>query len=786
MIRQLRGRSLLGSLLATGLGVSLLASVPVPAVASAQLPTDASFATEALRSTIAVLPDTQFYSRYASEDKGAQYQSRYGSTPFESQTKWIAGNQDKYGIQFTEHLGDLVDQAGKTQQWEIASDAMAILEEGAAPYQVVAGNHDVASTDPFLQHFSPERDAQQSTFGGRSDSGFGSFHTFTMNGETFLSIGLSWNASDDDIAWAEQVLEAHPTLPTIFVSHQLIDIDTDTNAAVETDFGLKLWDRLISKHNQIFLTYNGHHHGATQQVKTNDFGQPVVQQLLDYQMAYQGGNGYMSMVEFDFTNDKITQTGFSPWVLEKPSATLTEMDTAFLYGEWDTYTTDFDFEERFESFAPDFEPSGDLVPSYSKALREDIQSVYTDPSPQVLEQPVDTEDYPVVDGTLAHWRMADGGVAGSAVPGGGTIEDIAGENDLKRAELNSEGPVRDAELDDLTFSDDHSVYSADAGSVCFANTDRYYSEAYDFEVKRMSYFLTADDAPINSEQFDNGYTVETFIKIDDSWTSESNAWMTWLGRDGVRKNIEGYAGSDQEEPPVAGAISSLREVQWAFTDAGNPSYGHSNWSSDVDTGKWLHLAIVDDPENDVVTLYVDGAPVLRNVLGAHGLNGFDNLPWILGGGSYDGVRDSGFLGCIGETRIVDHALTSDQWLTARAADVIETPESSPSPSPSEPALEGGAQDGEAAGTQDPANETEPEAGSSDNAEEAVEGDSEEAVAATGAAGGDSVTSADETEASLARTGTTAVGLVGLALALIASGVVMTFVVRRRTQVQPDA
>jgi hypothetical protein len=83
--------------------------------------------------------------------------------------------------------------------------------------------------------------------------------------------------------------------------------------------------------------------------------------------------------------------------------------------------------------------------------------------------------------------------------------------------------------------------------------------------------------------------------------------------------------------------------------------------------------MVDDPATDVVIMYVNGAPVLRNALGVHGINGIDDMSWILGGGFYDGVRDSGFLGCIGETRVVDHALTADQWLTARAVIADETP-----------------------------------------------------------------------------------------------------------------
>ncbi len=47
---------------------------------------------------LAVLPDTQFYSRYATTDESQQFQRKYGSTPFDAQTRWIADNAAAYNI----------------------------------------------------------------------------------------------------------------------------------------------------------------------------------------------------------------------------------------------------------------------------------------------------------------------------------------------------------------------------------------------------------------------------------------------------------------------------------------------------------------------------------------------------------------------------------------------------------------------------------------------------------------------------------------------------------------
>jgi hypothetical protein len=81
-------------------------------------------------------------------------------------------------------------------------------------------------------------------------------------------------------------------------------------------------------------------------------------------------------------------------------------------------------------------------------------------------------------------------------------------------------------------------------------------------------------------------------------------------------------------------------------------------------GRWLHIASVNDPATKTSTLYVDGAPVLRNTIDALGLN-TAGKPWRIGSSMSAGRTANGWFGCVGETRIVDHVLTPDKWLTAR-------------------------------------------------------------------------------------------------------------------------
>ena len=66
-------------------------------------------------------------------------------------------------------------------------------------------------------------------------------------------------------------------------------------------------------------------------------------------------------------------------------------------------------------------------------------------------------------------------------------------------------------------------------------------------------------------------------------------------------------------------------------------------------------------------MYIDGAPVLRNVGNAAiGMRSQSTpQPWILGAGWWNGVLSDGFFGAVGEIRMVYRPIGRDQWLTAR-------------------------------------------------------------------------------------------------------------------------
>ena len=627
---------------------------------------------------LAVLPDTQFYSRYATEGTGNQFKRLYGSEPYLAQTQWLAKNAAALKIPFVIHVGDIVDQVGIEDQWKVADTAMKVLEAANLPYSVLAGNHDVRSdsgydparpdvgtdadrdlaNEPYLKWFPAERARRQKTFGGRDRSAFHEYHIFEAEGQKFLVIALSWRVSQAGIIWAQNVLNANPTLPCILVNHELISIANDGISPLEVDYGKMMWEQLIRTNDQIFMTVNGHFHGSATLVKKNDFGNDVVEMVVDYQMAYQGGNGLMRFYEFDLSNNKIHALSFSPWVPQKPKETLNAFDQAMLTEANHQFTIDMNFAQRFKRFAPAFAAAKASNTSLKAAATALIMDGFTPIPPSQAKPAANAEDYPKIAGTVAHWRFY-GGTAGASVPVGQAIADVSGGNNpLVRAPLNN--PANNtAQETDLTWSADHHNLSAAPGSIVFRNSAG----------PRLSYLWTDLAAQMNDDTFDQGYTVEAFIKIAPEWTAATNAWMNIMTRQGRRGNLPGWGGGLPESPPLQFAISNLREVQWeptTQTATTGQLRARTAWSGEILVDRWLHVALVNDPATKVTTMYIEGAPALRNPVDTLGLASL-GMRWVVGAGSWDGGAPSGgFLGSIGEIRIVPKPLPPTQWLTARA------------------------------------------------------------------------------------------------------------------------
>lgn len=629
----------------------------VPAVASAE----ATAGDLGSRFTLAVLPDTQFYSRYDAPSGGSMFADRYGSNPYDSQAHFVVDNAEALNIPFTSHLGDVVDEADVPDQWDIANHAMSILEDGGMDYSILPGNHDLymdGANSVFSTHFDTARAEKNDTFGERTSATVNGqaveseYHIFEAEGQKYLLLAIGFRAPDETLDWAQKVIDAHPELPVILTSHEISNIDGEGNIGLTPEYGQHLWDTLIAKNDQIFLTIAGHHHGAGFSVLKNNYGNDVVTILQDYQMAYLGGNGLMGLLEFDLTGNELDMTALSPWVKEKKQEELTQFDHLLPEGDGDSYTVPMDFKDRFANFAPDWTEGDKNDPDYSAKAKKIISAGYTPYTITDADKPKDSEDYVHVEGTAVHWRPGEATfkdeqlTAGAVAPVGTVVPDVAGDSDMTRA------PLQGGVTDDVTYEEDTHPLSSDKGSL------RWTKPISKLDV---NFFETATGASINKENFPNGYTLESFIKLDEDFNGDDNGWSNALVRRGRVTDADPSIGDT--DPAQMLGVSNLREIRYWSHGANNK--GFSNWSHEVPKGQWMHVAIVNDPENQSVNMFIDGAPILRDGYGPVGLGG--ESTWMIGTSMDDGKPVDPWFGSIGETRIVDHPIGPDEWLTARAA-----------------------------------------------------------------------------------------------------------------------
>ncbi len=562
-----------------------------------------------LRFTIAVLPDTQ----YLLEEGGSDPE------PVREALRALAKRRREANIVFMAHLGDVTEH-GTEGEMRLAGSVFGAIGN-QVPYSVLAGNHDVRGDDqrgptPYSRTFGRDRFARMKTFGGFAPDGYNSFHVITAGGRRWLLLALDWRVSDKGIQWAQQVLDQHRTLPAILTTHDLVGGSPQASLSAH---GKYLWDNLIRRNDQIFLTLNGHYWPSGQVTLTNDHGNPVHLHITNYQERYYGGAGMVRFYSFDLARNVIDVETFSPWLMTRRD-TVPEAETAELSGETDRFTVEIDFRRRFAGFAPPVLPE----PRPARAV--------------------------LVRGTAAYWRFDQEGLPaaapGSVLPGA-VARDLTGNgNDLTVQHLYAGAP------DVLTWSRDHHDAQPAHASLNFAG-----GKGPD----RGAILRTSPTAPLNSMKFESGYTIETFLKLPSPFEGD-HAFMGVLSWEGRAGDAGKHSGWSDEEPTCSLNVSGERFLQFVVypvpVDADPTSWSHA-----IPVGRWTHVAIVNDGRR--TTMYVDGAKIARNAAeDSHGIT-TQGRPFVIGATQFALRYGQGFYGAVGDTRIVARALRHNEFLTAR-------------------------------------------------------------------------------------------------------------------------
>ncbi|MDP4507777.1 LamG-like jellyroll fold domain-containing protein [Nonomuraea turcica] len=571
------------------------------------------------RFTIGVLPDTQYLF---DED-------RSDPAPVRQTFRFLTGDErESRNIAFMTHLGDVTEH-GTEHEIGLAGDAFKAID-GKLSYSVLAGNHDVrSSTDDqrgdsaYLRAFGPARYAGMPTFRGASPDGYNTYHVLEAggSGRRWLVLALDWRISDKGLQWAQGVIDANRTLPVILTTHDLAWADASGKAAL-SQYGQRLWDTLIRRNDQIFLTLNGHYWPPGRTVLKNDAGHDVHVHIANYQDRYYGGAGMVRLYAFDLVRNVIDVETLSPWLLDRDpeDRTLLEAENLELTGPVDRFSIDIDFDERFAGFAP-----RTLPPAR--------------PAKGVMPR-----------GTVAYWRFdAEGfggaGADGAVVPAGAVVRDLTGGgNDLTMELLHASAP------EVLKWSAEHHEGQPAHASLRFDGGK---------SPDRGAVLRSSAAAPINSMRFETGYTIEAFIKLPDPFAGD-HAWMgilSWEGRSGDAGKTSGWS---PEEPTCSLNLSPERFLQYVVYPTDRDA-DPTSWSHSLPVGRWTHVAVVNDARRTV--MYVDGSKIARNP--AQPSKGISTLgrPFAIGGTQFALKYGQGYYGWIGDVRIVARALRPKDFLT---------------------------------------------------------------------------------------------------------------------------
>ena len=269
--------------------------------------------------------------------------------------QWILDNQNSKNIQYVIGLGDITeygvdvghqnyDSARANAEWAAAKAAISLMD-GKIPYSLIRGDgHD--GIELFNQYFANHEGYTQNIAGyqveGRIDN---VYHTFKIGDVDYLLLSLDHGTKDAAIAWANEVVAAHPAHRVIVTTHEYIRSDGsmivtgESGAASAYDPNNNnaevLWEDFLSKHPNIFMVLCGHAdaNGVVVSKQIGDYGNEVTQILVDPQTMdaeyAQGSKGMVAMLYFSEDGQNVQVEYYSTL---KDTYTATESSFTVSYG----------------------------------------------------------------------------------------------------------------------------------------------------------------------------------------------------------------------------------------------------------------------------------------------------------------------------------------------------------------------------------------------------------------------------------------------------------------------
>jgi len=252
----------------------------------------------------------------------------------QSINEWIKDNKESQNIEFVMHVGDFTN-SNSAGEWEKSAAAFGSLD---LPFVGVLGNHDYPNTSEvrdsslFNQYFPVSSQQAQDTWGGAYEEGKADnvYHVFNVGGVDYLIVALEFGPRDEVVAWANDIVAQYPNHRTIVLTHAYANtsgllghtssgspytygIGSDPDETVND--GVDLWNKLVSKHENIFMVICGHMNSEDIVVHTaeGDHGNTVYQVLANAQDYEGSGIGMIMLMKFNETDGTVSFDWYSTY-----------------------------------------------------------------------------------------------------------------------------------------------------------------------------------------------------------------------------------------------------------------------------------------------------------------------------------------------------------------------------------------------------------------------------------------------------------------------------------------
>jgi Calcineurin-like phosphoesterase len=303
-------------LLCINTGISSCGSLTTPTATSTTIGTTSDYF------TIAVLPDTQYYSE------------EYPSI-FIQQTQWIADYARAQHIVFVSQVGDLVEDYNVDTEWINAQKAMGIIRNAGIPYSVVPGNHDLnfeaGDATHFDQYFPysdftsyswygngrypPKNGAPSSNYPAGSNTS--NYETLSAMGQNFIILNLACTpkvlVNSSLYNWANSVLKYYSKDKAIIITHGYINTVGDYTDSSSVS-GIEIWKNVVNPNSNVVAVICGHVSGAYNESVVAEHGNTVENLLFDSQSDPHGGDGWLRLYKFYPQLNLVSATTYSPYL----------------------------------------------------------------------------------------------------------------------------------------------------------------------------------------------------------------------------------------------------------------------------------------------------------------------------------------------------------------------------------------------------------------------------------------------------------------------------------------